>query len=479
MIAPRKNLTLAGCVSGLLVSGLLAVAMVACAKPGVREPREPTRPEDKVIWSYEIRASADGALDIVADFAGPLAGELAVDEDSLPFVDGLVVYDGSGRRVKGPLADACAIGCRARYRVRLLDAARALADVDTAIEAGGALFAPPSAWLLRPTRGPWSGRCRFHVVPAAGTRFLTGVRPLSGTRDTYETPAASIDEGSFAAFGHLRVRHVSERGVDVAIAPSIRLSDDLVEHWVRAELDAVTSYVGRMPEDRTWIFLAPGTSEVMRGKTLGDSGASVFVRLGTGVTPSNLLEDWVLAHELIHVASPSLPSEEAWFSEGLATYVEPLARERAGLLRPEKVWGDLVEGLPQGLAKPGDKGLSGARDIGRVYWGGALYFLLADLGIRDKTLGARSLDDVVRETARQGANVEIHWTLEHMLDEGDRATGTRTLHTLYERMGHAPSEVDLGALWVQLGVRKEGSSIRFDDAAPLASTRHATDTGHP
>jgi hypothetical protein len=46
-------------------------------------------------------------------------------------------------------------------------------------------------------------------------------------------------------------------------------------------------------------------------------------------------------------------------------------------------------------------------------------------------------------------------------------------------MGHAPSEVDLGALWVQLGVRKEGSSIRFDDAAPLASTRHAIDTGHP
>jgi hypothetical protein len=267
--------------------------------------------------------------------------------------------------------------------------------------------------------------------------------------------------------------------VEVSIAPEVSLTDDLVERWVETEVNAVTSYVGLLPEDRTMIFLVPGTSEVMRGKTLGDGGASVFLRLGTGVTPSNLLEDWVLAHELIHVVSPSLPPEDAWFSEGLATYVEPIARARAGLITPERVWGDLVDGLPQGLPKSGDAGLSGAQDIGRVYWGGALYFLLADIDIREATQGIRSLEDVVRSTARQRVNVETHWTLEHMLEEGDRSTGTRTLRTLYETMGLLPGSVELGTLWARLGVRKEGASTRFDDTAPLARTRRAIVSGRP
>ena len=59
-----------------------------------------------------------------------------------------------------------------------------------------------------------------------------------------------------------------------------------------------------------------------------------------------------------------------WIEEGLATYVEPIARARAGGLTPQKVWGDMVDAMPQGLPKPGDRGLDFTHTWGRTYWGG-------------------------------------------------------------------------------------------------------------
>src|SRR5207237_595334 len=75
--------------------------------------------------------------------------------------------------------------------------------VDTAIELGGAVFAPPSSWLLRPATSAAGARLRFHVTTPAGVRFATGVRPApastgaAAAADTYEAPTESIDESSF------------------------------------------------------------------------------------------------------------------------------------------------------------------------------------------------------------------------------------------------------------------------------------------
>lgn len=87
--------------------------------------------------------------------------------------------------------------------------------------------------------------------------------------------------------------------------------------------------------------------------------------------PDDLRRDWVVAHELVHLGFPSVDESHHWMEEGLATYVEPIARARAGQLLAAKVWSDLVEGLPQGLPAPGDRGLDHTPTWGRTYWGGA------------------------------------------------------------------------------------------------------------
>src|SRR5262249_2045259 len=135
-----------------------------------------------------------------------------------------------------------------------------------------------------------------------------------------------------------------------------------------------------------------------------------------------------------------------------------------------KFWADLVEGLPQGLPAAGDRGLENTEDWGRIYWGGALYFLLVDLAIREASSEKQSLQDALLAVAKLG-NVERFEPLEEIIAVADRATRGHAFRDLYDRFARAPGTVDLPALWSRLGVVPDGKTVRFDDAARAAGIR--------
>ena len=56
-----------------------------------------------------------------------------------------------------------------------------------------------------------------------------------------------------------------------------------------------------------------------------------------------------MVHEMVHLAFPWMDRNHRWMAEGLAVYVESIARLQAGHLRPEQVWGDFVAMMPRGL----------------------------------------------------------------------------------------------------------------------------------
>lgn len=79
----------------------------------------------------------------------------------------------------------------------------------------------------------------------------------------------------------------------------------------------------------------------------------------------DLERDSVLVHELAHTALPDIPDRHHWLEEGLAVYVESIARMHAGDLKASFVWGEFVARMPLGLPQLGDGGLDGT-----LTWGG-------------------------------------------------------------------------------------------------------------
>ena len=257
----------------------------------------------------------------------------------------------------------------------------------------------------------------------------------------------------------------------------LNLPHAAVLDWISKSAQAVAGYYGRFPVREAQITIVPVSgSGVQSGKSFGFPRARVRISLGRFATAADLDKDWMLVHELVHLAFPSVEDSHHWIEEGIATYVEPVARAKAGQLSAEKVWGDLVRGLPYGLPQSGDRGLDFTPTWGRTYWGGALFCLLADIEIRERTQNSRGLQDALRAIVAAGGSIEESWDLRRAFKIGDAATGVPVLTELYERMRSTPVDTELSDLWRNLGVEMQGRSVIFDDQAPLANVRRAITT---
>jgi hypothetical protein len=209
------------------------------------------------------------------------------------------------------------------------------------------------------------------------------------------------------------------------------------------------------------------------GTTWGGDAPRIRISVGSRASEASLGEDWVLTHEMVHLGFPAMPSHNAWAEEGLATYVEPVARARAGVLSEAQVAAEWAQGMPRGMPEAGDGGLDGTREWRRTYWGGALFWLMADVELREKSRGRVGLADALRGILDAGGSIRASWPLERALDAGDRATGVAVLRPLHERMGRQRLELDLGALLARLGIVTRDAAVGLDDGAPLAWVRRA------
>ena len=250
-----------------------------------------------------------------------------------------------------------------------------------------------------------------------------------------------------------------------------------VEH-IQNAAHAVTIYYGRFPVPRARILVIPVTGRhgVLQGTTWGDmDGFPAFLRLriGQSTTPAELAADWITTHELVHTALASLPDDQHWLEEGLASYIEPIARVQAGELNAEGIWADMVRGMPNGEPGPGDRGLNNTHTWGRTYWGGALFCLMADIQIRRQTSNRRGLQDALRAIVAAGGTIDKEWPLPRIFTIGDQATGTHVLEEMYMGWSDAPVSVDLSELWGELGIVEGKNTIKFDSKASLAAIREA------
>jgi hypothetical protein len=259
-------------------------------------------------------------------------------------------------------------------------------------------------------------------------------------------------------------------------AGTFDLGEDAVVSRIEDAAKAVSVYYGRFPVSRVRILVIPIADRhgVFQGTTWGNRrGFQGFtrVRIGEHTTQKELADDWMLTHELVHMGFPSLPDDQHWMEEGLATYVEPVARVQVGQLTAKSIWTDMVDGMPKGEPAEGDLGLDKTHTWGRTYWGGALFSLVADVTIRKETKNRKGLQDALRAIVAAGGTIDNDWPIEKALEVGDRATGTHVLSEMYMKWRASPVNVDLPALWKELGVKRVGDGVELDGKAPLAKVR--------
>ncbi len=327
---------------------------------------------------------------------------------------------------------------------------------------------------VRPSR---CANPRMRKVATAGIAILalgliTTVMVSRGSTGADRYPDG---ESLYAALREQPHTMLSACGGDIAVvfadgAPG--LDRERVMEWIRRSAWAVSTYFGQFPVRQVGLLvIADDSTRIGGGAAYGFSHSAIRIHVGRGANEAAFQDDWILVHEMTHLALPTVPRQSEWLLEGNATYVEPIARAQSGELDPSVVWRWAIEGMPKGQPQSGDLGLDHTNTWGRTYWGGATFWLKADIGILEATHGALGVQGALRAINRRSGGNTADWTVDQVMATGDAATQTHVLSSLYAAMRSSPAPTDMADLFRHLGVTERNGAIVYDDDAPLSGIR--------
>lgn len=319
-------------------------------------------------------------------------------------------------------------------------------------------------------------KARFRPLAA-----LIGVIVGTGliSQNSLSAPSSDYSSGRdvYAALTkqHSEIIKIGDSQIHLVFADGARgVNRGKVRAWITRSAQAVSTYFGRFPvREMGIVIVAQDGRGVGHGVTYGSGVAVTRINVGRDADDTIFARDWVMVHEMTHTALPLVEENSWWLLEGSATYIEPIARAQAGHISASTVWADNLRDMRKGLPKAGDRGLDNMGTWGRTYWGGAIYFLVADTMIREQTGNRKGVQDALRAISEKSGGNTAEWPIARVVAVGDEATGTNVMTTLYEAMRDAPAPVDLNALFLRLGVSTDGERLSLTDKAELAAVRRA------
>jgi hypothetical protein len=467
-------------------SSLLVMLLSACVA------RTPVRPPSAAVHSpvlrglrYTVNVPADLArLDVQLCFDGappprlvygthsaaPFLRDVRSDAGALPLHDGYI-------ELPGLAADGCI--------AYAIDVAGAL-DADAlmlAYRGDDALLFGSELLLWRPIHRPPALRAELRFELPRGMQVST---PWVGDAARFQ-----LDESAFAFTGHLLLGQFEQRTVP---APGTQLkaaimhgfpdaTRALLVPWLARAAVMASSPTGRFPSPNAQLIIvptSPSPSPIHFGHTGRSGGASIVFLLPTDIDAAALEQDWIAVHEFSHLWHPFVRREDAWLSEGLATYLQEVLRARAGALPAPRVWQHLYEGALRG--RDTDQTLAyesrimrHAHNYERVYWAGAAIALMLDVALRQGSDNQQTLERVLAKLHDSDAHALPHaYSANELLTALDREANKPLCRTLAEQKLTAPRLPDLGAIYAKLGILVDpNGSVHLTADAPLAWIRDA------
>lgn len=301
----------------------------------------------------------------------------------------------------------------------------------------------------------------------------------------YIVPQTNFDWRTLIAVGRFPAEKIALGGfsLDVAVLDApMRASREGLRKWLSEAMRAVLQLYGEAPVPRAAVIIdpVPYGHGINFGIVYRGGGPTAMFLLGADAEDKDLPGEWTAVHELSHLFLPFVERQQAWLSEGIATYYQNILRARAGQLSAEEAWQEMHEGLERGKKDESDETLAeisaGMREnhrFMRIYWSGTAIALLADVELRAGSKNAKSLDSTLRALRDCCVDDGHDWTLAEIEAKLDAASGSKVFSTLFKKHLFSKSFPDLSDTYKQLGVVVEHGRVRFDDRAPLAWVRQA------
>jgi len=305
----------------------------------------------------------------------------------------------------------------------------------------------------------------------------------------------ALDETAFTFTGHALFGSFSQRELALPSATmSVSTPGDfsegqlaLIARWLESAGRMVSLVSGRFPISRAQVIVLPTTAAQFSfrfGHTGRSGGASILLFVPSEIAAEDLSDDWIAVHEFSHLLHPFVRREDAWLSEGLATYLQEVLRVRAGTLRADAAWRRLYTGAALGRRtraglRAESERMRYARNYQRVYWAGAAVALMADVELRRRSDGHKSLDTALAALSESADFMRTPASAGSLLAALDEASGGRAFQDSAQRYLSGEELPDLTELYVQLGLidaaQPAGAEIalRAHADAPLAWIREA------
>jgi hypothetical protein len=461
--------------------GERVAATTAPAPRAADTARSGELPESPGVY-YTVRAAEDlASLEVEVCFVG------ARPERLEPPMAGARAY--LARMTAGGREVACAedgiglaeLGDCVRYEVDTAAVIRDGSAHDGAALVGDDALISPDFWLWMPV--PRSDAVPLHarfVGPMEAA--VPWPREARGSFP-YRVPESLFAWRSQAAVGRLERSGVrmGEAEIDVVfLGDAFGDRREAVRAWVERSAQAGASLLGGFPVARSQVLCVPdGARRQSFGYAMRGGGASATLLLPTPPTDAELAADWSAVHELLHFALPSMPVSEAWFYEGVVTYLTAVARARAGMLTSRAAWWELLDGFVRGAAtgtgvslREESRTMHETHSYWRVYWAGAAIALEVDVDLHRR---GKSLAALVGALARSDLDPTASFTGEDLYARIDALAGGGTAAATASRHLEAtvfPDTADLSArLGVRLGAREREAVV--DPRSPEAAVAAA------
>jgi hypothetical protein len=416
---------------------------------------------DPALTTLDVRACFDG-MPPEALYAESLDAALALDEVRIEGT-GKPIQPAGSIRLKNVAENGCIL-----YRANVSHPIKKHDRTGGKIRrVGGDLLSSAGIWLWRPESLAQDEDIEIAFVLPEGISVSAPWKVVSRSpeRAVFRMGRTPQDWPVSVAFGRFKEQElrVAESRFDVVVldgSPAPRI--DELHRWIVDAAQTVTRVFGRFPQPRLQVVIAPGArgneptpaAYVTRG-----GGPAVHFFINQHRPIQEFLGDWTAVHELSHLLLPYVNSEDAWLSEGVATYYQNVLLVRAGRVLAADAWQRMVAGFERGrrntrgmtLAQATENMFRGGTSF-RVYWEGAALILMADVRLRELSEGKQSMDTALATLNECCAGSERAWSAQQVFAQLDALTGTDVFGALLEQHRASNDFPDLAPAYRALGI---------------------------